>query len=287
MILDSIKCLRIKHYIKNILIFVPFVFGVDICHVEASIIKRLFFGFFALCFVCSMVYLINDWNDRGMDAGHPEKSKRPIAAGKIRSVHFFVMLILLFFIVISFCCFGQLPSVALVFLLAYFVINILYSRLFKHVVIFDILVISSLYVIRIYYGAALVGVPVSNWLFMTIQCFALYLAGGKRYGELDMNLNAQIDTRGVLKNYSSTYLKEVMQLFLGLTVVFYVLWIINVNEIMIITVPIVLFSVLRYQYDVSVLKLSDPVELLYQDKIMIIILFMYICTTLFLKIYGF
>ena len=58
---NYISLLRMKHYVKNLLVVVPFIFG----DIEASQFRgdifRLVWGIAALCMISSMIYIMNDW----------------------------------------------------------------------------------------------------------------------------------------------------------------------------------------------------------------------------------
>ena len=76
-----IKELRVTHYLKNCLIFLPVFFDGKL-FIGASW-GRLAIGFVAFCLGASAIYLINDIKDLEKDRKHPTKCKRPIAAGEI------------------------------------------------------------------------------------------------------------------------------------------------------------------------------------------------------------
>ena len=75
-----LKLIRIKHWIKNFLIFIPMICG-DVINCDNIIVTIL--GFFSFCFVSSYIYIINDIKDIEKDKLHSEKKKRPLASGKI------------------------------------------------------------------------------------------------------------------------------------------------------------------------------------------------------------
>ena len=57
-IIAWIKLLRVKHYIKNFLIFVPLFFSADFGKSLEQIVD-LIMAFMAFCLVSSLVYIIN------------------------------------------------------------------------------------------------------------------------------------------------------------------------------------------------------------------------------------
>jgi hypothetical protein len=60
-ILSYLKLMRIKHYFKNLLIFLPLIFSMSFYSLENDI--KTLIGFILFSLVCSMVYIINDIND--------------------------------------------------------------------------------------------------------------------------------------------------------------------------------------------------------------------------------
>lgn len=68
---DYIKLLRVKHYIKNILIFIPAFFG-GVIFDKNKIIQGIL-GFIAFSMVSSMIYIFNDLRDIENDRKHPTK----------------------------------------------------------------------------------------------------------------------------------------------------------------------------------------------------------------------
>ena len=77
-----IKLIRPHHYIKNILIFLPIIFGKQL--LELSSIKIAIIGAIAFSLMSSIVYIINDIQDVEADRKHETKKNRPIASGKVK-----------------------------------------------------------------------------------------------------------------------------------------------------------------------------------------------------------
>lgn len=269
-----VKCMRVEHYIKNLLIFIPFIFGVELSACSLILIRGILCGFFAFCFMSSVIYIINDWHDRELDRNHPQKSKRPIASGIIDLKQTVLMLVILLGMIVLLCIVGGFSYETYALLGIYLLLNILYSRYLKNIVVLDMIILSLSYVVRIYYGASLlVDVEVSAWLYLTVQTLALYLCATKRLGE--WNQRYESTTRKVLANYTDDYLKSIMQLFLGMSLVFYSLWAINIQKEMIGTVVVVIMAVMRYQWDVWVRGESDPIEIVYKDRTMLLLIIIY------------
>ena len=76
-----LRLLRVKHYIKNGLIFLPLFFAKRISAVD--LVAESLIAFAVFCLLSSAVYIINDIRDAEKDRNHPTKCNRPIASGAI------------------------------------------------------------------------------------------------------------------------------------------------------------------------------------------------------------
>lgn len=251
---------RIKHWIKNILIFIPFVCA-KVINIENIFITLL--GFFSFSFAASFIYIVNDIKDIENDKLHPRKKNRPIASGKISKENsmFISVIILLISIILNYLVNSSILCFSL--LVIYVFINILYSFGLKDIAIMDIVLLASGFIIRIYYGASLVGVEVSDWLFLTILSGALFLGLGKRKKELLSNKYV----RKALKDYNESFLDKFQNITLTLTLVFYSLWAMEQNiKFMIYTVILVIIIFMKYLLSVEKNNEGDPATIFYSDK---------------------
>lgn len=66
-----VQLLRMKHYIKNLLIFIPLFFAQDLFCQEKFYCT--FAGCIAFCFISSAVYILNDLKDIERDRIHVVK----------------------------------------------------------------------------------------------------------------------------------------------------------------------------------------------------------------------
>lgn len=267
---EYIKLLRVKHYIKNGLVFLPLFFAGKIF--DLSEVLKTVLGFVCFCLVSSAVYILNDYRDIEKDRKHPTKKERPLASGKIKPVSAIIIMAL--------CLIGSLlislhikEKNATVCLILYFVLNVLYSMGLKNKPIVDIVILASGFVIRTFYGGFIIGVEISKWLYLVITTGSLYMGLGKRRNEI----SRQTDTREVLKYYNLSFLDKNMYVCLALTNVFYSLWTIEMpNKNMIWTVPIVIIILMCYSLDVEGESDGDPVEVILKDKILVGIIFAYV-----------
>ncbi len=265
---DYIKLARPKHWIKNILIFIPSLFGGTVF--EHQTFVTLLVSSIAFCMIASSIYYINDIKDIDKDRLHEIKRNRPIASGSVpvsNAVTVTVVLTILAFAIL--CLFFKGPArIKTVSLLAiYYIINLLYSSGLKDRPIIDVMILAAGFVLRVIYGSAASDVIISKWLLLTILMFSLYMGLGKRRNELRKVSNSS--TRKVLKYYSDEYLSRIMLLTMTLGLVFYALWaalVVKQGEIMVWTVPLVIAILMKYELDVDKDNFGDPVEVLTHDK---------------------
>ncbi|MDA8526743.1 UbiA family prenyltransferase [Gammaproteobacteria bacterium] len=177
-----IKQLRIHHWLKNIIIFVPAFIVASSDYLSLAIIYKLIVAFFTFSIVASFVYILNDLIDIKSDISHPTKSKRPLAAGSISVSSAYKALFVFGVVILIILIFLNFRSSLLI--LTYLMLNILYSKYLKKVLLLDCFVLSSFYTLRIIYGAVVINIPLSFWLIAFSTFFFLSLAFAKRYSEL-------------------------------------------------------------------------------------------------------
>lgn len=273
-----IKLIRMKHWLKNGLIFFPLFFGGELLDRKKLLITIL--GFLAFSFIASVIYIINDINDIENDKSHPRKCKRPLASGEITKNQAITIAIGLglcaVFLNILAC---QSNWLGFILLAIYLATNILYSKGLKNVPIIDVLILVLGYVIRIYYGAELINVKVSNWLFLTVLFMAFFLGLGKRRNEL---LRQGTDNRKVLDKYTQDFLNSNMYVSLGLTIVFYSLWCSEMsdlknNNFVMFTIPLVVSICMKYNLNIEQEDDDgDPMETLLKDKLLSMLIIIYV-----------
>ena len=275
-LLSYLKLIRIKHYLKNLLIFVPLIFSISFYSLENDIKTTI--GFILFSLVCSMVYIINDLGDIEKDRKHPKKCKRPLASGEVTRKEACVLLTVIAFIVIIVNILIKANIYSIIILLVYLTLNILYSKFFKNIPIIDVVCLVIGFVLRVVYGASIINVEVSNWLYLTIISLSFYLALGKRRNELQ----AGTDTRDVLKFYNKDFLDKNMYMFLTLMIVFYSMWCVDASNIakfgnnLMFSVPILMLITMKYNMNIEGDSDGDPIEVLLSDKILILLVLIFI-----------
>lgn len=266
---DYLKLLRVKHYVKNLLVFFPMFFGGVIF--EKLRLEKTVLGFLAFSFVSSIIYIINDYRDIEKDRLHPKKKKRPLASGAVKKFEA-LFLAAICALISSVCSVLIGNKSAFICLLGYLFLNVLYSMGLKNKPIIDVVILASGFVIRVFYGGMISGVTISKWLYLVIVTGSLYMGLGKRRNEL----RAHTDSRDVLRFYNEGFLDKNMYVCVALVNVFYALWSIEMpNPKMIWTFPFFLVLLMIYSLDVEGDSDGDPVEVIIHDKIMIGVLIVY------------
>jgi decaprenyl-phosphate phosphoribosyltransferase len=247
-----VTALRPHHWSKNLIVFAAPLFDFNFS-LEATVNSVAAFCFF--CAVSSSFYLFNDIVDVESDRRHPVKCNRPIAAGLVPvSVATGMALSLLGGSII----WGLHWSLPLgLTLISYAVLQLAYNLKLKRVVLLDILVIASGFVLRALAGAVATGVALSVWFLVCTAMLALFLAIEKRKAELRHSGG----TRAVLKRYSPSLLLRLENSATTGTLMSYALWSTGIpihatttTPWMMLTFPFVLYGIFRYQL------LSDPQE---------------------------
>ena len=284
-----VRMLRVPHYIKNLLIYVPLMFSYGFSD-GGTYAWKVTEGFCLFCISSSIVYVMNDIADREEDRKHPRKSKRPLASG-ILSVEeaAFAIMGLMILMAAGTVLLWEDGSVAV---LGYLLLNIAYTFWLKHMPIFDILALSLCFMIRVWFGCLLIHVQMSSWLYLTTLAFSLYMSAEKRNGELKTQENSGKVVRKVLMKYTNGYLKSICDVCLALTIVFYSLWSSSAEiEHRFQSVGIrfsaifVVVILLRYHMDVYGAQKADPVSIVYSDWLLIGLIAVYLLFML-LCVYG-
>ncbi|HMI67407.1 MAG TPA: UbiA prenyltransferase family protein [Cyclobacteriaceae bacterium] len=212
--------LRLHHWPKNAFIFIPAFFAGVITN--WSLIFLLAQGFICFGLVSSAVYIINDYRDRETDRLHPKKKNRPLASGKISETTAVVLLVLLLAIAIPW---GFSFSTAFgISLVAYLVMNVMYSLGLKNVAIVDTLIVSSGFLIRTVAGGWLAQVPISQWLVIMVFLLSYFLAMGKRRDDLILSQQGLVPIRASSKNYSMDFVNTIISLLSGVIIVSYIMY---------------------------------------------------------------
>jgi 4-hydroxybenzoate polyprenyltransferase len=262
---DLVYSLRLSHWVKGVFVYFPLVFGRKIFEGEAFANATKMFVFF--CFASSAMYLINDVFDIAEDRTHPQKSKRPIASGKITVPQALSVAIIMIAVVIPMSF--VIGTVAGVIISAYIILNYLYARYLKHAVIIDVFCLGAFFYLRIMAGAAASGVVLSNWILICTVLLALFLGFNKRRYDIDFSKN----DRPVMSKYDKYFLDRMISVIASSLVMAYSLYVIDPETIrrfgtnhLLYTIPFVYYGIFRYMYLLDTKWFGgDPVRILFAD----------------------
>ncbi len=258
--------LRPRQWAKNLLIFGGLVFGQQFTNAAATRTSFLAFGLF--CGLSSGVYLLNDVMDKERDAAHPEKRRRPIASGDLPVMAAIVLAAILISICLVFAF--QIELRFGVVGVAYIALQAAYTLGLKNVVLLDVFLIATGFVLRALAGAVVLRVQFSPWLFLCTLVLALFLGFGKRRHELNL-LGAASAHRPSLSAYTTGLLDQAVGLSATSSVLSYALYTIDSstgrnNPYLMFTIPFVLYGVLRYLYHIySNQESGSPDRILFTD----------------------
>ena len=242
------KLMRPHQWLKNVFVFAGLLFGESWSDSDLS--ADVLVAFLAFCCISSLVYIVNDWMDRLADAAHPTKCWRPLASGQVRlwqaAVLGLVLLVLGWWLVVG--------NDTLTAILAFYVaINLAYSWRLKRVPVVDVCLIASGFMLRLLAGTLAVGIEPSRWLLLTGMFVALFLGFSKRKAESFHEVASQ---RAVMAHYPAALLDTFMAMTMTATIMTYSLFATSPEalgqhgERLVYTVPIVIFGMLRYTYQV-------------------------------------
>jgi len=264
-----LKTMRPKQWAKNVFLLAAVVFDRKLTNTDA--ILHTIIGVITFSLVASVVYIVNDIADVEADRQHPTKRTRPIAAGKLPIPVAWATAA--FFMLFAFpVAYWLSPTFAIV-TFVYLVLNLTYSKWIKHVVLLDIIVLASFYVIRVAAGVALVDVVrFSPWIYIFTTFLALLMGTGKRRAELSEIADGPNAQRRVLDGYTLSFLDQLITLASGMTIITYSLYTFSApnlpeNHAMMLTIPFIIYSIFRYQYLLQVKGVgSAPEELVLADR---------------------
>ena len=277
---------RPEQTLKNLVLFAALIFSGNLFVTVKflTVVKSVLI--FSL--LASSKYIFNDIVDLEADQLHPLKKQRPIASGSLP------VPIALFASIAG--CFTSLYLAAnlsfFFFLacLAYFLLQLAYNFLLKNIVILDVLAIAGGFILRVYAGAFVIDVHLSVWFLLCIISLSLFLAVGKRRAELAVLTSKKaLHPRKTLAFYKPQLLDSYLTMFGNAAWLSYALFtffappppvaqrsslwaqlpltLAGVNKWLMLTIPIVIFGIMRYmQIIYAGAKAEAPEKVLLSDK---------------------
>jgi 4-hydroxybenzoate polyprenyltransferase len=255
------RLVRPEQWIKNNFVLAPLIFSRELFDPGPLLTAlRACFGF---CFVAGAVYILNDLADLAEDRSHPVKKHRPLASGEVsRSEAFTIGFLLL--AAGTAVTLGLSPKFHLL-LSGYLLINILYSIKLKEIILLDVFLVASGFMLRVLAGAYAIDVPVSSWIVLCTMFISLFLGFAKRRGELLLGSGSRSGSeRKVLLVYRVEFIDQMLTIAAAGAVITYALYTVapSTQEVfrtdkVIYTTVFVLYGVFRYLYLVHTTRSTD------------------------------
>ncbi|OGM02608.1 hypothetical protein A2115_01175 [Candidatus Woesebacteria bacterium GWA1_41_8] len=282
---------RPVHWVKNLAIFAALIFSGNLF--EEGLLVKLFWGFIVFNFATSAIYIFNDILDAKSDSLHPIKKNRPLAAGYVDKTLALAISLLFAFIAVYWS--SALGLLFFLLVVTYLVLQVLYSLALKNIPIIDILIIAAGFIIRVFAGAFVVDAHLSVWFLLCVISVALFLASGKRRAELN-TVGASGATRKSLTKYSRDALNSYVTMFGNAAWMSWSLftffespkaslpiWLFlaelsrttTINKLLMITIPVVIFGIMRYESLIFAGKSEAPEKLFLTDKSLVVSVLMW------------
>lgn len=286
---DYLKLIRVRHWLKNLLIFVPLIFSKNLFNEQ--LFYRTLAAFIIFCLISSIIYIFNDLNDIEKDKKHQEKKKRPIPSGhiSIKAAYITIVVLILLSIAIVVLMSKQIKLLSLITIpIIYLILNVLYTKVLKSIAIVDVFILVIGFLLRTLYGSLVTNIVISNWLYLMIIFLSFYLGFGKRRNEI---INNGTKSRKSLEKYNKDFLDKNMYMCLSLSIISYSLWSIDAktisrvgNNYLIWSILLLMAILFCYNFDIENDSSGDPVEVLFNNKILcalVLIFCIYIITVLY------
>ena len=267
-----LRTMRPKQWTKNVLfVFPALIFDGKLT--DPISFYRVTVACILLILMSGTVYIINDLVDIEKDKLHPKKKNRPLPSGELPTGLARVVAVILPLVTLAFAIYWD-TDLAIV-LLIYLLIQIAYSFYLKHIVLLDVMTVTSGFILRVLAGVVVIEVQnFSPWLYACSALLALFLAVGKRRQELVTLGEQALKTRPIFKHYNLALIDDMLRLVTTSTFLTYLLYTIEADigtfrgiQLALITVPFVLYGLFRYLYIIHVQGAGGaPDEVLLTDR---------------------
>jgi len=280
--------LRPKQWIKNLLVFAGLVFTLNerwrlFTPEMWRYLVRSTLAFVLFSLISSTIYLLNDVRDVEKDRRHPVKRNRPVASGALPA--WLAVTTALILMPLLFAASFLLSKPFFVVVASYIVMQFGYIFLLKELVLVDVFIIAIGFVMRAVSGTVVLGAQISPWLYTVTLLGALFLGLCKRRNELVLLEGRAADHRKILERYTAPLLDSLTSIVASSTIMAYSLYTFTSptlpsNNLMMLTVPFVIFGMFRYLYLAHSHNAGgSPEEVFLRDKPLLVTIGLWILTT--------
>ncbi len=253
---DFWREIRPRQWTKNLVIFAAlfFALGDRQQHITLAQFWPAGLAFLLFSVTASGIYIFNDILDLQQDRTHPVKAQRPIAAGRIGIPQAWSLAAIMLGIGLVgagffSCRFGLVIG-------AYILLQAAYTLWLKRIAFVDVFVIAAGFVLRVIAGGIVVNATISAWLLICTFLMALFLALCKRRHEKRLMIETQnTQFRPSLATGTERLLDLLIAIVAGAAIIAYTAytqWPDTVLKFQThrlgLTIPFVVFGILRYLY---------------------------------------
>jgi len=265
-----ISLIRPQQYVKNFFVFAPFLFAFNY---NGSDFIQVCLVFVLFSLIASSIYIFNDLTDIEEDKQHPVKKHRALASGTISKGNAIVLMICL---AVQGLIISYFLNFDLFFVVSsYMLFNIVYSVKLKHIVLVDVFIIASGFVMRIFAGAFVIDVSPSMWIIIMTFLLALFLAIAKRRDDIILSRQGNAIRKNI-DGYNIELVNASMVMMAAVIIVSYIIYTISPevtlrmhSDKLYLTVFFVILGILRYMQLTFVEERSgNPTKVVLTDRFM-------------------
>ncbi len=266
-----VRLARPRHWIKNVVVFIPVVFGMRLG--DGSALAQAVIAVIAFCLASSFSYIINDLKDRRQDLAHPLKKDRPLACGQVSVRAAGVMAAVLGAAALAIA--GSLSILVFLIVAAFMILQMLYTLVFKEKALIDVICIALGFVLRGLCGVVAIRGEISPWLFICMFTLCLFMGFCKRYNEM-VTISDRTEARAHRKTliaYTPELLTHLVTLSAGIAVVGFLLYSLSESTIarfgtiyFVYTLPVVIYGIFRFAMLSMKGVYADPTDIILRDR---------------------
>ncbi|MBT4922833.1 MAG: decaprenyl-phosphate phosphoribosyltransferase [Rickettsiales bacterium] len=271
-LLAILSLIRIKQWVKNLIVFIPLFFDGSL--LQLPNLKIAIIGFVVFCLMSSIVYIINDIRDKSADQKHKTKKFRPLASGAISIQNAYLIIIGLFAALSAIYYITPWDLGFTQILLLYLAINLAYSFYFKAQPILELFFVASGFVLRLFAGAVILDLTLSPWIIMCTASASLLLVTGKRRADIALNNDKDLQRKS-LARYNLAFLDNILSIVSSVTLTSYLLFcfsdygIAKFGQYLGITIIPAAIILIRFNQAVLVdIQGDSPTDLIIHDQLM-------------------
>lgn len=269
-----VRLCRPKQWVKNLFVLLPAFFSGTIFNID--VMWPTLVALAAFCLASSAVYCLNDLVDAPADRLHPEKCRRPVAAGEVGRATALALAVGLAAAAVALPALLPVPFFVptLAVVGAYLLLNTAYCLRLKRIALVDVIVIATGFVLRVFAGGTAAGIFISHWIILMTFLLALFLALSKRRDDIVIFNRTGVKMRQNISRYNLDFINQASTLVSTAMLVCYIMYSVSPevvermgSDMVYITSLFVVSGLLRYtQLSVVDSGTGSPTHVLLHDR---------------------